>query len=69
MNKPIPNNSTSAKIIRTTITILPWSNLILNLLYLIYDNTTGKTLAFSNVLSFGYLIVIQWAIKEGHVSV
>jgi hypothetical protein len=59
----------SAKIIRTAINIVPWMLLVHNLFYVVFGNASdgNNTLAFSNSLGLGYLIVIHWAIKHGYV--
>lgn len=65
------NNTTTSRpsrsVIRAALTIVPWMLLVHNLVYLIFEGRSENPLAFSNSLGLAFLIIIQWAIKNGHV--
>ena len=65
------NNTTTSRpsrsVIRAALTMVPWMLLVHNLVYLIFEGRSKNPLAFSNSLGLGFLIIVQWAIKNGHV--
>ncbi|KAH0291665.1 hypothetical protein KCU62_g2645, partial [Aureobasidium sp. EXF-3399] len=57
----------SRSVVRAALTIVPWMLLVHNLVYLIFEGRFENPLAFSNSLGLGFLIIYQWAIKNGYI--